>query len=270
MTPDCTTGEFRDSSSLALPGVQEKLAATVIDAGKPVVAVLINGRPLAIPWLSENAGAILEAWLPGEEGGTAVAEVLFGDANPGGKLAMTFPRSVGQLPIFYNSPPSGMISYWYGDYADGKVTPLYPFGHGLSYTTFEYSDLELDKEQVKAGECLSISARVTNTGPVAGEEVVQLYVCDEYASLPRPTKELKGFLRLHLAPGESRRVSFEMPANMLAFYDLDLNLVLEAGKIQVMLGSSSDEIRLRTAFEVTGNCKEYVTERVSVCPVSVE
>ncbi len=144
LVPSCTTGETRDSADLCLPGVQEELARTILETGKPVIAVLVNGRPLAIPWLDESANAILEAWLPGEEGGAAVAEVLFGDANPGGKLPLTFPRHVGQLPIFYNHKPSGMKSHWYGDYVSEKAAPLYPFGHGLSYTTFEYSDLSIE------------------------------------------------------------------------------------------------------------------------------
>jgi beta-glucosidase len=269
MTPDCTTGEFRDSATVALPGVQAELAQAVIGAGKPVAVILINGRPLAIPWLSDHAGAILEAWIPGEEGGTAVAETLFGESNPGGKLAMTFPRSVGQLPVFYNCAPSGMRSHWYGDYVEEKVTPLYPFGHGLSYTTYEYHDLCLDKAHGRAGECVSISVRVTNTGNVAGDEVVQLYVCDEYASLPRPVKELKGYIRLRLEPGQSKTVTFDLPVDMLAFYDPDLNLVLEPGRIVVMVGSSSTDIRLTSAFEIVGKCPDYVDERIFVCPSAV-
>jgi beta-glucosidase len=269
MTPDCTSGETRDSASLALPGVQAALAEAILAAGRPVVVVLINGRPLAIPWLNEKAGAILEAWIPGEEGGAAVAETLFGHCNPGGKLAMTFPRSAGQVPVFYNYTPSGMASRWYGDYVDEKVTPLYPFGHGLSYTTFAYEDLYIDKAQVEPGERVSISLRVTNCGPAAGDEVVQLYVCDEYASLPRPLKELKGYVRLRLEPGESKRVTFDLPAEMLAFYDLDQRLVLEPGKVTVMVGSSSADIRLKGAFEIAGECPEQVAERVFVCPAAV-
>lgn len=269
MIPSCTTGETRDSVDLCLPGVQEELAKAILATGKPVVVVLVNGRPFAIPWLDEGANTILEAWLPGEEGGHAIADVLFGDVNPGGKLPLTFPRHVGQVPIFYNYKPSGMRSNWYVDYVSEKVTPLYPFGHGLSFTKFEYSDLSLNEKQATAGESIEVSLEVTNTGSVAGEEVIQLYVCDEFASTPRPVKELKGYLRLMLQPREKRTVRFHLSTDQLAFYDEDLNLILEPGKIEVMLGSSSEDIRLRGEFEVTGEKKMQVKQRVFVCPVDI-
>lgn len=269
LTPDCTTGETRDSADLLLPGVQEELARAVIATGKPVVVVLVNGRPFAMPWLAEHANAILEAWLPGEEGGGAVADLLFGDANPGGKLPVTFPRSVGQVPIFYNYKPSGMRSHWYVDYVAEKVTPLYPFGHGLSYTSFEYSDLSISREQATGGESVDVSLTVTNTGPVAGDEVVQLYVRDEFASTPRPVKELKGYTRVTLQPGESKTVTFHLPVDQLAFYDNNRSLVVEPGRILVMLGSSSDDIRLNGEFEITGAATMPVKERVFACPVEI-
>ena len=270
MTPDSTTGETRDSVDLRLPGVQEELANAVLATGKPVVVVLINGRPFAIPWLDEQASAILEAWLPGEEGGNAIADILFGDVNPGGKLPVTFPRHVGQLPIFYNYKPSGMRSNWYGDYVSEKVTPLYSFGHGLSYTKFEYADLSIDQNQVKAGKTVNISVKVKNVGEVAGDEVVQLYIRDEYASIPRPVKELKGYKRLTLNPNEERMITFHLPVDQLAFYDENLNLTLEAGKILVMVGSSSDDIRQNCEFEISGKGKTAVKDRVFVCPVQVQ
>jgi beta-glucosidase len=269
MTPACTTGELRDSADLRLPGVQEKLAEAILDTGKPVVLVLVNGRPLAIPDLVGRANAVLEAWLPGEEGGPAVSEVLFGDANPGGKLPMTFPHSVGQLPVFYNHKPAGGHSHWYVDYVGETVEPLYPFGHGLSYTTFEYSDLSLARPTAWAGERVSISLVVRNTGPVAGDEVVQLYVCDEYASTTRPVKELKGYARLCLQPGQAQTVTFHLPVNMLAFYNERMELVVEAGKIKVMAGSSSADIRLQSSFEIIGPAKQPVKERVFICPVEL-
>jgi beta-glucosidase len=241
----------------------------ILATGKPVVVVLVNGRPFALPWLAEHANAILEAWLPGEEGGTAIAETLFGDANPGGKLPVTFPRHVGQVPIFYNHKPSGMKSNWHIDYVGEKVTPLYGFGHGLSYTTFEYSDLVIDPAQAVQGEMVRISAWIKNSGAVAGDEVVQLYIRDTYASLPRPVKELKGYARLTLKPGEARRVTFILPANMLAFYDTSLNLVLEPGEIQVMLGSSSEDIRLSGRFEIAGDHKTKITRCEFTCKVSL-
>jgi len=271
----CTTGETRDCADLRLPGVQEELAKAILATGKPVAAILITGRPYAIPWLDEGAKAILEAWLPGEEGGAAVADVLFGDANPGGKLPVTFPRHVGQLPIFYNHKPSGMKSHWYGDYVSEKAAPLYPFGHGLSYTTFEYSDLSIirmpakGKIRASGGEIVVISLRVTNTGRVRGDEVVQLYICDEVASVPRPMKELKAYTRLRLEPGQSKTVTFGLPVAQLAFYDADINLVFEPGWILVMLGSSSSDIRLTGRFEILGAGKIPVKKRVFVCPVEV-
>jgi beta-glucosidase len=198
-----------------------------------------------------------------------VADVLFGDANPGGKLPVTFPRHVGQLPIFYNHKPSGMKSHWYGDYVSEKATPLYPFGYGLSYTTFEYNDLSIKREQATGGQTVGISLKVTNTGGARGDEVVQLYICDEVASVPRPMKELKGYARLTLEPGASKTVTFGLPVDQLAFYDTELNLVLEPGWIVVMAGSSSADIRLTGRFEIVGEGKIPVKERLFVCPVDV-
>ena len=270
LTPKCTTGETRDSADLHLPGVQESLAKAIYSTGKPVVVVLINGRPYAIPWLAENVNAILEAWLPGEEGGAAIADILFGDVNPGGKLPITFPRGVGQVPIFFSAKPSGLGSYWYQDYVTEKATPQYPFGFGLSYTDFRYSDLLIHRKAALVDESVDISLAVTNTGLITGDEVVQLYIRDELACIPRPVKELKGFTRVRLLPGEKKMITFHLPVNQLAFYDHSLNLVLEAGKIIVMLGSSSDDIRLTGEFEITGASKISVQERVFFCPVDIE
>jgi beta-glucosidase len=267
LLPHCSTGETRDSASLQLPGVQNDLAQAVLDTGKPVIVVLINGRPYAIPELDERAGAILEAWLPGEEGGTAIAEALFGEINPGGKLPITFPRSVGQIPIHYNHKPSAMTSNWYGDYMDESVKPLYPFGHGLSYTTFTYELLSITPTQATAGDTVTIGLQVTNNGARRGDEVVQLYVHDEYASVPRPVKELKGYARLTLDPGERKTVLFHLPANQLAFYNHDFDLILEPGRIEVLLGSSAEDIRLRGALEITGPERMTVERRVFFCPV---
>jgi beta-glucosidase len=270
LVPDCTSGETRDRADLGLPGVQEELARAVVAAGKPVAVVLINGRPLAIPWLQDHVAAILEAWLPGEEGAAAVADILFGTANPGGRLPITFPRSVGQIPIFYRHKPTGGRSNWYGDYVDLPSAPLYPFGHGLSYTTFAYSDLTVSPAETVAGGLVEISLSVTNSGKVAGDEVVQLYLCDEYASIPRPVKELKGFCRIPLQPGASRRVTFHLPIDLMAFHDENMDLVLEAGIIRVMVGGSSADIRLEGSFTVTGMKKTPVKQRVFDCPVSID
>jgi len=269
LTPECTTGETRDSADLKLPGMQECLAKAIYNTGKPIVVVLINGRPYAIPWLTENANAILEAWLPGEEGSTAIAEILFGDANPGGKLPITFPRGVGQVPIFFYSKPSGLGSYWYQDYVTEKAAPLYPFGFGLSYTDFRYNDLVIHPRTAIVGENPDISLTITNTGLVTGDEVVQLYVRDEFACVPRPAKELKGFVRVRLLPGEKKMITFHLSVNQLAFYDHSLNLVLESGKIIVMIGSSSNDIRLTGEFEITGASKISIQDRVFFCPVDV-
>jgi beta-glucosidase len=270
LVPDCTCGETRDRAELGLPGVQEELAEAVIAAGKPVAVVLINGRPPSIPWLAEHASAILEAWLPGEEGGDAVAAALFGAFNPGGKLPVSILRSVGQLPLTYNHPPSGGRSNWYGDYADLPAGPLYPFGHGLSYAAFEYSNLQISPVKAVCGGRVDISFSVKNTGRFAGDEVVQLYVCDECASLPRPVIELKGFCRVAFRPGETRSLTFHLPVNLMAFYDAERQLIAEAGTVQVLLGSSSADIRLRGLFEITGHSPTKIAERLFECPVTVE
>lgn len=270
LTPSCTTGETRDSADLRLPAVQEELARVLVATGKPLVVVLINGRPLAIPWLADHAHAILEAWLPGEEGGHAIAEALFGEVNPGGKLPITFPRSVGQVPLFYNHKPSGMRSNWYGDYVAEKAEPLFPFGHGLSYTTFEYGSLSLSPSRATSGESVAIACEVTNTGSVAGEEVVQLYIRDEVASVPRPVKQLMGYARVALQPGERKTIRFALPVNQLAFTSSAMSLVIEPGRIQVMIGSSSDDIRLRGAFEIVGPAVMTIENRVLVCPVAID
>jgi beta-glucosidase len=262
---NCTSGESRDRADLGLPGVQQELVEAVAAVGKPTIVVLINGRPLAIPWIAENIPAIVEAWLPGEEGGAAVADVLFGDVNPGGKLTMTVPRAVGQVPIFYNHKPSGGHSNWHTDYVDLSVTSLFPFGHGLSYTQFEYSNLKIDVMDSHA----TISVEIKNVGKHAGDEVVQLYVHDVVASVPRPVKELKGFKRVRLAPDETRTIIFELPFDLLAFYDEAMQLVIEPGTIQVMLGSSSQDIRLNGSFEILGQ-KRVVARRVFSCATRVQ
>ncbi|MCB2213837.1 glycoside hydrolase family 3 C-terminal domain-containing protein [bacterium] len=270
LTPECSMGETRDSATLRLPGAQNELAEAVLAAGKPVAVVLVSGRPYAIPELAESADAILEAWLPGEEGGPAIAETLFGEANPGGKLPVTFPRSVGQLPLVYNAKPSGMKSNWYIDYTDESVEPLYPFGYGLSYTEFEYSDLTVGPERATAGETISVTLKLRNSGEVAGDEVVQLYTHQITAGSPRPMRELRGYRRVTLAPGESCRVTFYLPVDQLAFYDRSLRLHLESGEVEALVGSSSEDIRLSKIFEITGEGDLPVADRVIDCPVSVD
>jgi beta-glucosidase len=269
LAPYCTTGEFRDTTDLSLPGVQEKLAHLILEIGKPVVLVMINGRPAAIPDLVEKTNAILQAWVPGEEGGRAIASVLVGEVNPGGKLPISIPRSVGQIPVFYNHKPSGRRSNIYGDYTNEKVTPLFPFGHGLSYSEFKYTNFQISSVEAKSGDIVVVSCSITNSSNIDGEEVVQLYCRDLYASIPRPVKELKGFVRIVLEAGETKDVSFKLPVDMLAFYDIDFDLIVEPGIIELMIGSSSDDIRLDGSFEIIGEAKTLVKDRIFVCPVEV-
>lgn len=267
---NCTTGEFRDTTDLGLPGVQTELLRSILNTGKPVVLVLINGRPLSISNLVKDAKAVLEAWVPGEEGASAIASALFGDINPGGKLPVSIAHSVGQVPVFYNYKPSGRRSNIYGDYVSESVRALFPFGHGLSYTQFEYSNLTLDRKKAGLGETVHVSLDVSNVGKVAGDEVVQLYTRDEFAEFPRPVKELRGFVRLNLLPGEKKNIQFDLLVNMLAYYGEGLKLVLESGEVKIMVGSSSEDIRLKSAIEITGEALQMVQDRVFDCPVTIK
>jgi beta-glucosidase len=242
LTDDSTSGESRDVASLDLPGVQEALVRAVIDTGTPVVLVLVAGRPRASAWLHEHCAAVLMAWLPGHEGGEAIAEALAGDVSPGGKLPISYPRSSGQIPVFYGHKVSGGRSHWKGDYVDSPAAPLHPFGHGLSYTTFALSGASLGRAEVSWRDALTTTVTVTNTGDRAGDEVVQLYVRDPAASVTRPVLELKGFVRVELAAGESRTVTFETPVGQLGFHDRDLGYVVEPGRFDVFVGPSSADL----------------------------
>jgi beta-glucosidase len=252
LTDDCTCGETRDRAEIGLPGVQEQLLRAVYAVGRPVVLVLINGRPLSLPWVAEHIPAIVEAWLPGEEGARAVADVLFGDCNPGGRLPMTFPRAVGQIPVYYSHKPSGGRSHWKGDYVELTSKPLYPFGHGLSYTQFEYSGFRMNTQQARAGETVAVSVDVANTGSYTGDEVVQLYIHNKAASVTRPVKELKGFKRITLEPGECRTITFHLAVNQFAFYGHGMQFVVEPGQIEIMIGSSSTQIHWTGMLQITG------------------
>lgn len=250
--PRQISGEAASRHDLDLPGAQRALAERVLGLGKPTAIVLMNGRPLAIPWLAEHAPAILETWFLGTETGHAVADILFGDVNPGGKLPVTFPRAVGQVPIYYNHkntgrPPSD--EKYTSKYLDLPSTPLYPFGHGLSYTTFEYGPPRLSRATMGALDTLTVSVDVTNRGERTGDEVVQLYVRDEVRSVTPPVMELKGFERVTLAPGETLTVSFPLTVEDLAFYDADGWWLVEPGSFTVMVGGSSAETR-DVRFEV--------------------
>jgi beta-glucosidase len=262
LTDSCTCGEARDRADLNLTGVQEELIQAIHATGTPVVVVLINGRPLSVNWAAEHVPAIVEAWLPGEEGAEAVADVLFGDVNPGGKLPITFPRSVGQVPIYYNHKPSGGRSHWKGAYADLSNKPLWPFGYGLSYTRFQLNNLRMDQTEVRPGSEIGVSVDVSNIGSRAGDEVVQLYVRDVVASVTQPVKALKGFKRLHLNAGETKTVTFILAANQLGFYNREMVYVVEPGEIKVMVGTSSDDLPLTATINVVGELTEVEREKV--------
>lgn len=242
------TGEARSRTELGLPGVQQELLEEVYKVNPNIVLVLNNGRPLALPWAAENIPAIVEAWQLGTETGNAVAQVLYGDYNPSGKLPMSFPRNVGQCPIYYNYYATGRPTdkdnnvFW-THYSDVEKTPLWSFGHGLSYTTFEYSEITLDKESYKKGESIKASVTVKNTGNYDGKEVVQLYIRDVTASLARPVKELKGFEMISLKKGESKKVEFVLTEKELGFYTNEGEFTVEAGKFEIFIGTSSSNVK---------------------------
>lgn len=242
-----TEGEQRDRCNLDLPGLQEDLIKEICNTGTPVVVVLINGSAITMSKWINKVEAIVEAWYPGEEGGNAIADVLFGDYNPGGKLPITFPKTIGQLPFYYNHKPTGRVD----DYVDmrGKQA-MFPFGYGLSYTEFEYSNLKINPEKINPEGKVNISTEVENVGRYKGDEVVQMYIHDAVATIARPVKELKRFKRITLEPGERKTVHFTLTSEDLASYDIDMNLGVEPGIFEVMIGSSSEDIRLKGVFEV--------------------
>ena len=240
------SGEAESRSSLDLPGVQESLLESVTASGKPVVLVLMNGRPLAIPWAAEHVGAILETWFLGVQSGNAIADVLFGDYNPAGKLPATFPRTVGQVPFYYNHKNTGRPAddreRYTSRYRDIPSSPLYPFGFGLSYTTFAYSDVTIAPGIVDSTGTVTITVQVKNSGTRPGEEVVQLYVRQDFGSVTRPVKELKGFQKIMLAPGEFRRVEFSLRVTDLAAYDAQMRRCVEPGTFTVQVGTNSRDV----------------------------
>lgn len=245
------SGEAASRSMIDLPGVQEALAKEIHALGKPMVVVLMNGRPLTIPWLAENADAILETWFLGHQAGPAIADVLFGEYNPSGKLPVTFPRNVGQIPIFYNQKMTGRPisdNKYTSKYLDVPNTPLYPFGFGLSYTSFDYSDLQLSTQSLQEGDSLIVSVKVENTGERDGHEVVQLYIRDLVGNVTRPVKELKGFKKILLTPGQTQEVRFTLKPEDLAFYHRDLTFKPEAGEFTVFVGGNSEDV-LEENFE---------------------
>jgi beta-glucosidase len=246
------SGEAASRTDITIPESQKKLIRALSKTGKPLVLVIMTGRPLALTEENELAASILVTWHAGMEAGNAIADVLFGDYNPSGKLPATFPRNVGQIPIYYNHKNTGRPSAphspkFQSNYLDAPNSPLFPFGYGLSYTTFSYSDLTLDKKELTAGEKITVSVTVTNQGNYDGEEVVQLYIRDLVGSITRPVKELKGFQKIFLKKGESRRVRFTLGVDDLKFYNYYLQWVAEPGDFEVMVGSHSDDV-IKSSF----------------------
>jgi beta-glucosidase len=232
---DMECGEGFDRSELDLAGVQLDLLKEIHTTGIPMVVVLIKGRPLSINWTAENASAIIDAWYPGQEGGNAIADVLFGDYNPAGRLPISVPKSVGQLPIYYNYKPSARKNYVF---LDSK--PLFPFGYGLSYTTFKYFNLKITPKRILPTGEAKVSVDITNVGSVPGDEVVQMYIRDEVSSVTRPVKELKGFKRIVLAPGKTKTVTFSITPKELRFLDINMNYIVEPGRFKIMVGGNQD------------------------------
>jgi beta-glucosidase len=245
------TGEAASRTALDLPGVQQKLVEEIQKTGKPMVVVLSNGRPLTINWINDNIPAIVETWFLGTQAGHAIADVLFGDYNPSGKLTVTFPRSVGQVPIYYSMKNTGRPmdanNKYTSKYLDESNEPLYPFGYGLSYTTFTYGDISLSSPQITQQDELKVTCKVTNTGKRAGEEVVQLYIHDLVGSVTRPVKELKNFQKIMLQPGESKEITFTITQHDLSFYRKDMSFGVEPGKFEVYIGGNSRDLK-KAAF----------------------
>lgn len=249
-----TCGENKSRTSLELPGRQLQLLQAVQATGKPVILVLINGRPLSVNWADKFVPAILEAWYPGSKGGIAIADVLFGDYNPGGKLTVTFPKTVGQIPFNFPAKPASQVDGGKNPGPDGNMSrvngALYPFGYGLSYTTFEYSDIQISPKVITPNEAATVTFKVTNTGDMAGDEVVQLYTRDVLSSVTTYEKNLAGFERVHLQPGETKEVKFNIDRKHLELLDADMKWVVEPGEFVVMAGSSSEDIRQTTVLNV--------------------
>lgn len=246
-------GEAASRSSLDLPGRQMDLVKAIYETGKPTIVVLVNGRPPTIEWIVERVPAILESWMGGSQAGNAIADIVFGDVNPGGKLPVTFPRTVGQVPLYYNHmntgrPPEAKDRYT-SKYLDVPWTPLFPFGYGLSYTQFKITNLQLSAQSIRANGKLTVSVEVENVGKRTGDEVVQLYIRDVAASMTRPVKELKGFQRVTLQPGEKRRVEFVLTREQLGFWNREMRFVVEPGEFKVMVGPNSEDLT-ETKFEV--------------------
>ena len=271
LTDDSTTGEFRDRVGLGFLGRQQELLEAVVATGTPVVLVVVSGRTLALPWAAEHCAAILLAWVPGDAGPDAIADVLTGVVNPGGKLPVSMPRDVGQLPLSYRHHPTGGHSHPKGDYVDSPVAPLWPFGFGRSYTTFAVDGLRLDRtELATAGDAVTIRVDVTNTGAIAGDEVVQLYIRDEEASVARPVRELRGFRRVRLDAGQCRTVAFRLSTEQLSYVGADLRRVVEPGRVSVQVGTSSVDLPLTAELLLRGPVVELVERTDFLTATTIE
>jgi beta-glucosidase len=236
-----TCGENMARANIKLVGKQLNLIKSIHKSGKPVIVVLVNGRPLSTTWIAKHIPVLIEAWEPGAKGGQALAEIIFGNINPSGKLPVTIPRNVGQIQMIYNHKPT----QYFREYYEEPVEPLFPFGFGLSYTTFEYSDIRLKPNRINKNENTSLVIKVKNTGKIAGDEIVQLYIRDMYSSVTRPVKELKGFRRIHLKPGQTKSVKFKITPEKLSFYNAAMQKVVEPGKFLIMAGCSSRDQDLK-------------------------
>jgi beta-glucosidase len=242
------SGEGRSQADIGLAGLQQELLEEIYAVNRNIIVVLMNGRPLAITWMAEHVPAIVEAWHLGSEAGNAIADVLFGDFNPSGRLPVTFPRSIGQVPVYYahkNTGRPGPLEnevFW-SHYTDEINEPLFPFGFGLSYTTFSYSDINLSAEEIAQDQTLEVAVKVTNTGEVRGREVVQLYIRDLVASETRPVRELKAFKLADLDPGQSQRIAFKLDGDDLSFFSSNGEKQLEPGAFHVFVGSNSRDVK---------------------------
>lgn len=273
-----TGGEGKDRQHLNLPGVQQDLLEAVAAVGKPVVVVLYGPGVFAANWADEHCAAILEAFMPGQHAGAVIADILYGDLNPGGKLTMSVPRSAGQIPIFYNHKTgsgyqsggdTGSASIFSGGYVDGPADPLYKFGHGLSYTKFEVSDLTVESDTVPTDGAIEASVQVKNVGGRTGDEVVQLYASFFGAHVTRPVMQIVGFKRLTLTPGESATVKFHLSTRQLGYYNEDMEFVVEPGRLTLMAGDASDRLPERKVITLTGPKTDVMGRRVYTCPVDV-
>jgi beta-glucosidase len=247
-----SSGESASKSNIDIPEAQKRLLKALVATGKPVALVLFNGRPLTLNWENENVPAILDVWFAGSEAGDAIADALLGKVNPSGKLTMSFPQNVGQIPLYYNHKNTGrpLTGKWFSkfqsNYIDVSNEPLYPFGYGLSYTKFEYGDIQLSSTKLKGNQKLTATVSVKNTGSVSGKEVVQLYIRDLVGSITRPVQELKGFDKIELAAGETKNVSFEITPETLKFYNSDLKFDWESGDFEIMIGTNSRDVKTKS------------------------